>query len=152
MDIKIKKNKYPFRSLTEKMIASICLDIKEGSTFRLAALSNGIARSTLEQWRQQGEFELAHGITDTLTAQLVCRLAISMKEDVKIHVENLLSDRRGHRGSEFLLDRLYWQDFSNHAAIKALNDKIEILLDEKKSGSDINVKSFLNEAKKLTEL
>jgi len=52
---KNKRGKGQPTKLNEKLIRNICAFIQAGTTFDIAAKANGIARSTLYNWRKKGE-------------------------------------------------------------------------------------------------
>jgi hypothetical protein len=131
MDVKPYKIPYPFKKLSLDLIKKISQELQDGSTIRLACLANGITKRIFEIWRAQGQVDLEHDNFNSLPALLVRSLANVHQNEVKKHCKNIAKDKRGHRGSEFLLERKFWEDFTPNVATLKLNQKMDDLLIDK---------------------
>jgi hypothetical protein len=112
---------------------AILKDISEGIPYRVAAESNGVAHSTLKLWVAEGTKDFLNGVNSKY-AQFLTSLREVEKKNLKRHLSNIENDK-GHKGSEWLLERCFWQYFSAKAAEVDLNDRLTAL--EQKRSEDV---------------
>lgn len=124
MDIKPNKRYQACVKASEPTINAILKDIKEGSTHRYAAEANGITANTFCIWQQQGRCDLDHGNTETIHAKLVKGLAHIKQDEIKKCREMVRDSKLGHKGAQWTLEKVYWQDYGSSAAEMQLNERL----------------------------
>lgn len=113
---------------------AILKDIAEGIPYRVAAESNGVAHSTMKYWISQGTKDLLEG-KNSYHAQFLTSLREVEKKNIKRHMNNIQSDEKSHKGSEWVLERSFWQYFSAKAAEVDLDERLTAL--EQKRSEDV---------------
>ncbi len=126
MEAKPYKIPHPFRKLNKELIDRIVADIANGSTHKLASLSNGITPRIFDMWRKQGEVDLDHDV-DSLCVYLVLSLSKVKQEEVSWSRNVIKESEKGHKGAEWTLEHAYWRDFGNNAALAEIDERIEAL-------------------------
>lgn len=124
MEAKPYKIPHPFRKLNKKLIDKVVKKIGEGSTKKLACLSNGITTRIFDMWRNQGEVDLEHEV-DSLCAYLVLTLSEVQQEEVIGCRKLIIHSPKGHAGAQWTLEHAYQKDFSANAGIRELAEDIE---------------------------
>jgi hypothetical protein len=124
VEAKPYKIPHPFRKLTKKLIDIIVQDIADGSTHKLACLSNGITHRIFDIWYKQGQIDIDHE-EDTLCAYLVLSLSQVKKEEVQESRKIIRSSDKGHKGAEWTLEHAYWREFGSNASVMELAKDIE---------------------------
>lgn len=137
MEAKPYKIPHPFKKLTKKLVDILVKDISEGSTHKLAALSNGITPRIFDIWRNQGEIDVEHEV-DSLCAYLVLSLNKAKQKEVKACRTDIRISPKGHIGAQWTLEHAYWREYGNDAKAMELADEIQEIKDKMKRG-DKNV-------------
>jgi hypothetical protein len=115
---------------------AILQDLRDEIPYKIAAESNGVAYCTLESWINSGLKDIKEGKTDSKYALFVGAVRKIEKDRIKRHVLNINSNEKSHRGSEWILERAFWQHFSAKTSEIELNERVEKL--ESKKGDEIN--------------
>lgn len=112
--------------ISKETIDSILQDIAEGSTRFHAAEANGIAYVTFYYWVKQGQVDLQYN-KDSLHAYLVKALRKIERNEIKKCRKEIIKLKKGHKGCEWTLEKVYWQHFSGQAPAMELNERLERL-------------------------
>lgn len=138
MDIKINKSNrgVPSTKFTPDRIDSILKDINNGIPYEIAAINNGIADRTFYEWVEQGKLDLYHEI-ESDHAKLAQALYKIKTFHIKNHLLSITSSEKGHKGSEWYLERAYWKNFSSKVAEIEFNERIS-KLERKQNGKEMD--------------
>lgn len=121
------KQKYPFRSVNQKVIDAILKDISEGGTRKHSAEANGISARHFHNLVAQGILDLEVNKTDSLQARLVRSLRKIELNEIKSCRGSIRGEDKGHKGAEWTLEHVYQRYFSANASIQELSEEIEEL-------------------------
>jgi len=107
-------------------IKSILTDIENHIPYKIAAQANGIAERTLYYWIHQGQKDMEN-LTNTQYARFLQSLRKIEANRIRILINKVLSSPKGHKGSQWVLEHVFWKYFSSNVAILDLNERIEKL-------------------------
>jgi hypothetical protein len=128
MATRIKLDKQPTRQpvkISKERIDAILKDIGEGSTRFHASEANSIAYSSFYYWVKQGQLDVKYGL-DTMYAYLVKGLRKIEQAEIKECRKSIRMQKKGHKGKEWTLEKVYWQHFGGNAPVMALADEMEL--------------------------
>lgn len=94
--------------------------------YKKACVANGVSERIFYYWLQAGERDIDEE-NETEYASFVKRLRAIESNKIKDYVKKIELSEAGHRGAEFLLERVYWQYFSKSLSEKELSERIEKL-------------------------
>jgi hypothetical protein len=86
---------------------AILKELEEEVPYELACESNGISYHTFKLWLSNGQRDLIDG-KRTYYSQFLEAVRKVQTNRVKLHLSNARSAEKGHRGSEWVLERAYW--------------------------------------------
>jgi len=112
--------------LNEERMNAILDDISHHVPYKIAAQANGIAERTLYHWIERGHADMENSIESDYS-KFLHALARIKTDIIKHHVENIISSSKGHKGSQWILEHVFWQYFSSNVGIIELNERIEKL-------------------------
>jgi hypothetical protein len=127
MQIKPDKRPYASTKVNKRVIDAILSEIEKGGTRRHSSESNGITDRHFQYLLQQGKCDLEHSNNDTLCAYLVLRLRKIELTEIQECRKAIKELKKGHKGAQWTLEHVYWQDFGSNAEVKELADEIEKL-------------------------
>jgi len=145
-----KLDKRPTRQpvkISQDRIDAILKDISEGSTRFHASEANSIAYSSFYYWVKQGQLDVKYGL-DTLYAYLVKGLRKIEQAEIKECRKSIKMQKKGHKGKEWTLEKVYWQHFGGNAPVMALADEMEL---EKGDGDEEGYEKGSKKGKKSSE-
>lgn len=102
--------------------------------YKKACLANGVSEQAFYQWLAKGKKHLQEG-KDSKHAQFLVSLSKIEANRIEQHINNIGSGENGHKGSQWILERVFWKDFSCKAAEVELNERVEAL-ENKKADED----------------
>ena len=127
MEIKQGKMVYPTRKVTRENIDRILHDIRRGSPKKHAAEANLISEAHFYNLVNQGISDINHEVYDSLPAYLV----ESLRKIEQLEIIDCKSDIRmcpkGHNGAQWILEKVYWREFSGDAKLMELAAEMEQL-------------------------
>ena len=118
---------------------AILKDLRDEVPYMYAAESNGVAYSTFKLWIENGKKEIIDGKPQAKYAQFLTAIRKIEKERIKGHVSNIRSGEKGHRGSEWILERAFWKQFGKASEID-LNERVEKLENKRNVNENIEAK------------
>lgn len=98
--------------------------------YKKACLANGVSEQMFYRWLKRGEMELNLG-KNTKHAQLVESLNKIEADRIEQHINNIGFNENGHKGSQWILERVFWKYFSANASQIELNERVEALENKK---------------------
>ena len=108
---------------TPERTKAILADIAEYVPYKIAAESNGIADSTWYDWLYNGVRDMKLGIESDYT-----RLVESLRDIEKDRIKELTKDTRtsekGHKGAEWVLERVFWKHFSSSVPVMEFEERL----------------------------
>lgn len=137
-EAKPNKQFQPFRKVSKEILSSILQEIREGAPHKFAAESNGISGRHFSNIVAQGIVDLEFNQPDTLQAWVVLSLRKIQNDEIKSCKRDIRKQKKGHKGAEWTLERVYWKLFGAHAETKELAEEIEQLRTEKLHGEKGN--------------
>ena len=129
---------------------AILQDLRDEVPYQYAAESNGVAFRTFTKWVEYGIRDLEEG-KESNFAQFVLAVRQIEKERIKRHVKNIRSEQKSHRGSEWILERAFWKQFSSKAVEIDLNERISKLENKKTEAEDESKKVSSEDGDKRQE-
>lgn len=110
---------------------AILQDLRDEVPYQYAAESNGVTYHGLLRWINKGISDIEEGNESSHYAQFIKAIRQIEKDRIKRHVKNINSDQKGHKGSEWILERAFWRQFSSKAVEIDLNERISKLENKK---------------------
>jgi hypothetical protein len=128
MQIKADKRPrvHPHDKFTPERVNKILADIGEYVPYKIAAEANGIHIDTFKEWLLQGVFDLKHGI-ESEHAKMASSLRNIEMNKIKENTGKIGKGKYGHKGSEWLLERVFWKYFTQSAADKEFEERLSAL-------------------------
>jgi hypothetical protein len=111
---------------TQPVAEKILKDISDEVPYEIACESNGIAYDTFRTWLLNGKRDQKEG-KSTYYSRFLEAVRDVQKNRVKKHLNQVHSNERGHKGSEWVLERAYWKYFSPKVGDIDLNERVEQL-------------------------
>lgn len=140
MDIKPDKKSWSSPSMTPVRVKSILKDIKEGSSNKRAAESNGISERHFYYSILQGICDLEHEKFDTIYAVLVQSLRKIEQEEIKECRKLIKENKKSHKGAEWTLEHVYWQEYGSDAKAKELDERLKRIEEGVSSHEKLRIK------------
>lgn len=122
----------PYQIKFKPEIVDEVLDkISKNIPYKVACLSSGVSERNFYLWRDKGERDLFE-FKDTPHAEFVRRLAKIEAKKIQYNAERIESNENGHKGAQYILEKVFWKYFSPRGIDMELNERLEAL--EKKQG------------------
>lgn len=109
---------------------AILKDIEDEVPYELACESNGVTYNTFRNWIANGLNDIQNG-KNSYYAQFLRAIRDIQKKRVKKHLKEVRSSEKGHKGSEWVLERAYWKYFSPKVGEIELNERVSALENKK---------------------
>lgn len=132
--ISADRKKRALKPDTPDKIKNILRDISLGSPYKIACEANGLSEVHFYNWVKQGTLDLEAN-NETPQADMVKSLRALEQKEMHRCVALIASAEKGHRGSEWLLERRYWKYFGANVSVVELAsemDEMKRLLAEQK--------------------
>ncbi len=110
----------------QKRINLILNAISHHVPYKIAAQANGIGERTFYYWLKRGLQDMNNGIDSDLSRFLQSLRKIENEKIIE-YIKNIKTSAKGHRGSQWLLEHVFWRHFSSQAPIIALNEQLDRL-------------------------
>ena len=123
------------KRFTPDRVKSILTMIGKHIPYKKACLSNGVSERQFYNWIKQGEKDLEEGLETEYTALLIDLNSIEALR-IEGHLENLKHNENGHKGAQWVLERVFWKYFSPKVGEIDLNERVEKLELKKEEGKD----------------
>ena|SRR3990167_5361174 len=94
--------------------------------YRIAAEANGIGERTLYYWLTRGIADMNDGVDSDFSTFLQSLRKIE-QEKIIGHIQCIKNNQKGHKGSQWILEHVFWRYFSSNAAIIELNERMDRL-------------------------
>lgn len=107
-------------------IEAILQDLRDEIPYLHACESNGIAYPTFLLWIDNGIKDTKDGL-DTKYSQLLRAVRKIEKNRMKGHISKIKKEKKGHKGSEWIMERAFWKQFGSKSAEIELNERLEKL-------------------------
>lgn len=128
-----------------EIVDKILDKISKHIPYKVACLSSGVNEKSFYLWKEKGEKDLLEN-KDTPHAKFVERLSEIEANRMEYHINQLQYQENGHKGAQWVLERVYWKYYSPKVAEIELNERVEAL--EKQKGVE-NDKSDSEEKENL---
>lgn len=109
-----------------EVVDDILLKISKHIPYKKACLSNGVSEVLFYQWLKKGEEDLLHGVQSE-HSDVVKRLNDIEAKRIQHHLDNVQDSENGHKGAQWVLERVFWKYFSPKVAEIELNERVEKL-------------------------
>jgi hypothetical protein len=136
MEIKPNKRKYSLKNLNEKKLNDILNDIKNGSPYKIAAEANGVSDRHFYDMLLQGICDLEHDQNETLYARLAQGLRKIEREEINYCRKAILKQKKGHKGAEWTLEKVYWKYYGVNAAAIEFEERLKKLEHDNKDDNN----------------
>lgn len=137
MIVKPNKIKTHPPTITDEQIAKVIADIKRGAPKKYACYANGMSDRHFYYMVDQGKCDIRHGNLMTREARMVRSLHEVEMEAIVSCCKDIRKNKQGHKGAQWILEHVYWREFSGDAKIMTMAEELEKLkmerLDEKRS-------------------
>ncbi len=110
-------------------------DIADEIPHEISCEAHGIAYSTFRSWLAYGKKDLEEGKSTNYT-QFLSSVREVQTNRLKAHLSTARSSEKGHRGSEWILERAYWKYFSPKVGEIELHERVSEL-ENKKVNTDV---------------
>lgn len=110
----------------QQKVNGILKDIENGIPFKISCESYGIAYPTFRRWIENGIRDLLDE-KNTYYTQFLASLREVQKRVIEKHQKKISANEKSHKGSEWILERSYWQYFSARVADLELEERISKL-------------------------
>jgi hypothetical protein len=118
----------------EPTVRSILNMISKHIPYKKACLANGVSERVFYIWIANGERDLSEGKCTKYTEFLQSLNKIEA-DRIEQHINKIDENGNGHKGSQWILERVFWKYFSAKAAEMELNERVEALENKK---ADVN--------------
>lgn len=118
-----------FRKVDQEMIDDILKDIKRGVPYKHAAEANGLTETMFGNLLRQGVVDIRERLS-TLESNLVTSLRKIEGDEISACKEDIRSSDTGHRGAEYILNKVYWRHFGDNAQMRELLEEFKILSED----------------------
>lgn len=112
---------------TQPVCEAILKDIGDEVPYQIACESHGVHYNTFTNWVRLGTKELEEGKNQGYYAQFLVALRNVQKKSIRYHVSRASDSEKGHRGSEWILERRHWKYFSPKVAEIEFNERLDKL-------------------------
>lgn len=137
MIVKPHKKKTNDIKITDEQIAKVIADIKRGAPKKYACYANGMSDRHFYYMVDQGKCDIRHGDLLTREAKMVRSLHEVEMEAIVSCCKDIRKNKQGHKGAQWILEHVYWREFSGDAKIMTMAEELEKLkmerLDEERS-------------------
>lgn len=127
-----------FIKFKPEIVKAILRDIEQNVPYKIAALARGVHESTFHKWLTIGADDLLAGKASD-HAKLIESLNEIKSKRIKNLTHKVEKGKHGHKGAEFILEKVFWKHFSsggqNRELIEKL-EKIEVMLKNKEKEED----------------
>lgn len=120
---------------TDKTLDAILASISRGIPYKKACLSKGVSERLFYIWLQIGEEDIFNG-RDTKHSSLVRRLNEIEEKRIQYNLERVEEQENGHKGAQWILERVFWKYFSPKIGEIELNERVEALEKQKGNTND----------------
>lgn len=100
-----------------------------------ACVASGVSIRSFYHWIEMGLKDMNSGIESDYVDFLV-RLRKLEAAKIKEYTTRIVDSENGHKGIQFLLERVFWKHFSGNVSEIDLNDRLEALERRKSSEDD----------------
>lgn len=118
---------------TPERCAAIVDDIANAIPYHFAALSNGIAESTLFDWLTKGYADIEAGIDSDL-ARFSELIKKAEKNKLAYHSQKIAANVDRWQADAWMLERRWWKHYSQKTADIEFNDRLNALERKHKDG------------------
>ena len=112
------------KKITSHISEAILNAITEHIPYKIASESNGICERTFYNWLKKGSVDMEQGIESEFS-QLLQSLRKIEANKIEMHLKKISETSKGHRGSQWILEHVFWRYFSSSTAIIELNERLE---------------------------
>jgi len=109
-----------------EVIDQILQKISKYIPYKIACISSGVSERNFYLWKAQGEKDLFE-FKKTPHADFVVRLAQIEAHRIGYNIEKVEDNENGHKGAQWILERVFWKYFSPKIAEIELNERVENL-------------------------
>lgn len=113
--------------------------------YKKACLANGVSEKSFYLWIAKGEKDIFEQL-DTEHAKFVMKLNNIEAHRIAYNIARLQDSENGHKGAQWVLERVFWKYFSPKVGEIELNDRLENL--EQKNGESYASEETKNNNKK----
>lgn len=131
-------------------INSILKMISQHVPYKKACLANGVSEQVFYQWIASGERDLKEQKRTKYTEFLESLNKIEAERIIS-HISNIQDDGNGHKGSQWILERVFWKYFSAKAAEIELNERVSELEQKRGNENVVETKADEGEEKGVSE-
>ena len=118
-----------FRKVDQEMIDDILKDIKLGAPHKHAAEANGLTESMFNALIRQGIVDIQEKLS-TLESNLVVSLRRIEADEIISCKDDIRFNESGHRGAEYILNKVYWRHFGDNAQMRELLEEFKTLSED----------------------
>jgi len=118
--------------LDKNKIDAILLSVSKRVPYEIAAYACGVTYQTLYNWINTGKEHLQKGL-DTDHARFVQALYQVEQEKIIYHSDKIADNIERWQSDAWMLERRWAKHYGPNAQVNELNEKLSLLLDEKKS-------------------
>jgi hypothetical protein len=126
------------RKVNQELLDLILADIERGAPIKYAAESHKLSEAHFHNLVNQGLVDINIGKLDTIQANLVESLRNIHKEKIIKYQNEIKDSPKGHLGAQWMLERVFWKQFSANAAAIENAEQIEQLRIELKQNGVLN--------------
>ena len=126
---------------------AILKDLKDEIPYEIACESNGVSYNTFCTWLANGKRDQLAG-KRTYYSQFLEAVRKIQKERLKGHLGNISESDKGHKGSEWILERAYWKYYSSKTAEIEINERLDALESKKGEADASETKTNEEETRK----
>lgn len=123
--MKHSKNGRPTK-FNAKIADAIVKDIADHVPYKIAAQANGICERTLYYWMDRGLSDMENDLQSDYRHFLQSLRVIEVNK-IKQHISKIETTEKGHKGSQWILEHVFWRYFSSSVATIELNERLEKL-------------------------
>jgi len=123
LNIYERRNKYTPRSVTQEKIDAVLEEIKKRGHRKQASWTHGISERHFKSMVEMGEFDLENDNPDTMCAKMVQKLNNIELSDIQDCMHKIYSSRKGHKGCQWTLEKMYPRQFGNDSLLRELSEK-----------------------------
>lgn len=127
---------------SQPVCEAILKDIADEIPHEISCEANGVGYSTFKNWLSLGRIDQELG-KETHYSRFLAAVRNVQRKKVKSHLNNIEETEKGHKGSEWILERAYWRYFSSKVGEIELNERVE-KLENKKGEGDAEEKENVN--------